>query len=169
MSLEGSRRFGCYPLHRGSIESECQFWRAETIQDFGRNSGDGSPFFIAEFVGRLILDKRTAIEVGMLPGWMVLLEGVKWFFGEFGSRIKAIGCSFEGWEIFRCGCFQARDSANQSLNLFRSAHRLTPRYLPPSESDDELDSFQVWGMATPAMDSRNSQRIGSGIKMICYP
>jgi hypothetical protein len=35
-----------------------------------------------------------------------------------------------GWNIFRGGCFRARDSANQSLNLTPSGRRLVPRCEP---------------------------------------
>jgi hypothetical protein len=41
----------------------------------------------------LVLDKRAAIEVGMLFRWMNTLEGYKWFFGEISSRTNGTGCS----------------------------------------------------------------------------
>jgi hypothetical protein len=41
-------------------------------------------------------------------------------------RTMAVGAAIKGWNVFHGGCFQAMDTANQSLNLTPSGHRLPP-------------------------------------------
>jgi len=34
---------------------------------------------------------------------------------------KGLGCGFEGWDIFRGGCFQSKDFNNQALQRSRTS------------------------------------------------
>jgi len=70
-------------------------------------------------------------------------KGYQRFFRETSLKTKSFGCTFEGWEIFRNRCFQARDSANQSLNQTPFGRRLVPCYLLHSGRDDTCDVQKI--------------------------
>jgi len=48
---------------------------------------------------------------------MDAMAGDKQFFEGISLKTKRFGCMFEGWDIFRPGCFQASDDANKQLHL----------------------------------------------------